>query len=173
VRLDESASGSASGLQFTGTARLTLDAGLAPTQYDGTYQVAGQNATVKVTLTPTVATVTGIGGGQPDPVVLLPTATHFVVVEPGLLAGLFALPAQMAAWNDAPTTAIAPTRPGGILLAVQAPATPAPHPSGVPANDVAVVFGGRLPFTIWYDPATFVPYEIDVPSENVSATRIR
>jgi len=79
----------------------------------------------------------------------------------------------MAAWNDAPSTAIAPTRPGSVLLDVAAQATPAPHPAGVPDGDVAIVFGGRLPFTIWYDPATFVPDEIDVPSENVSATRIR
>jgi hypothetical protein len=38
---------------------------------------------------------------------------------------------------------------------------------------VALSFGGAVPFTIWYDPATYVPDLIDVPSQNLQVQRMR
>jgi hypothetical protein len=78
----------------------------------------------------------------------------------------------MEAWKDMPVLAIAPSYGRGENLAVDTAAKPQ-RPSTVPAHDVAVSFRGSLPFTIWYDPMTFVPDEIDVPSQNVVVTRQR
>jgi hypothetical protein len=173
TQIDESASGSASGFSFSGSSVLVLGADLAPTQYNGKYLVAGQQATVSVALTPTTATVTPPAGGTPQTFALDPNATHFVVIEPGLLSGIFALPAQMQAWNGAAVTAIAPAQSMEGPLSPDAPAQKPQRPNGVPASDAVLSLGGRIPFTVWYDPATMIPDEIDVPSQGATVTRVR
>jgi hypothetical protein len=169
----ENASGSLNGMAFSGKATLSLGADLSPSTYGGSYTIAGQNPTVSVTIEGNTATVDGpAASGGKQTISLGPQASHFVVVEPGLLAGMFVLPAQMHAWNDAPVLAIAPAYARSEMLSIDPSAQPA-RPAGVPAQDVALSLGGRVPFTIWYDPATFVPDEIVVPSQNASVTRIR
>jgi len=172
TEISETASGEQGGLQFAGTSLLVLGADLAPTQYTGAYTVAGQPAKVSVTLTPTTATVSG-SSASPQTFALDPNAKHFVVIEPGLLSGIFALPAQMRTWNDAAVTAIAPAygRAEGLPADPSAPA--APRPANVPATDQQLSLGGSVPLTIWYDPATMIPDEIDVPSQAATVTRVR
>jgi hypothetical protein len=171
--VEEEASGSLGGMQLSGKALLVLGADLAPTQYNGNYQTLSQKATVTVALTPTSATVVGsslTGGSQV--LALIPNTRHFVVIEPGLLAGLFALPAQLESWKDAAVTAIAPVSGHAEVLATD-PAPATTRPSDVPAQDAALSFGGRIPFTIWYDPTTFVPDEIVIPQQHAVVTRVR
>lgn len=173
TQIDERASGAAAGLQFSGSCSLVLGADLAPTQYDGKYSVAGQQADVNVSLTPTTATVNNSAAStRVQTYALDPNAKHFVVIEPGLLAGLFALPAQMQAWNDAAVTAIAPAMGRQEPLQASA-ATTATRPSGVPAADVALNVVGPYAVIVWYDPSTLVPDEILVPSQNATVTRVR
>ncbi|MBV8147753.1 MAG: hypothetical protein JO092_01520 [Candidatus Eremiobacteraeota bacterium] len=171
--IQEKASGLVNGLRVSATAQLTVGPDLAPQIYNGTYESSGARTVVTASLSPSAATVISSGSaGQPATFSLSGDAKHFVVIEPGLLAGLFALPAEMEAWKDAPVLAIAPSYGRGENLFVDT-SVKAQRPSAVPAQDVAVSIGGKLPFTIWYDPTTFVPDEIDVPSQNVVVTRQR
>jgi hypothetical protein len=173
TRIQEKASGTVNGLSVSATAQLTVGPDLTPQIYDGTYQSNGARTVVTVSLSSSAATVISTGsGGQPATFALSGDTRHFVVIEFGLVAGLFALPAQMEAWKDTPVLAIAPSYGRGENLAVDTGAKPA-RPSGVPAQDESVSFRAKLPFTIWYDPTTFVPDEIDVPSESVVVTRVR
>ena len=170
--ISEKASGSAMGMQFNASTAMTLDTGLVPTQYDGDYSTGGQSAHVTAAVAGGSATVTGaIGQTQPQTVPLGEGTKEFAVIEPGLIGGLFALPAQIAEWQTKKITAIAPSRAVGETLEVVD--SPTARPAGVPAADVALSFGGAVPFTIWYDPSTYVPDEIDVPSQNLQATRVR
>ena len=174
THIDEKASGTANGMDFAGTATLVLGADLAPTHYDGSYKLAGQDASVSAALTPTTATVkSSATGGQPQTFSLGTAASHFVVIEPGLVAGFLALPAQMQAWNGGAVSAIAPAFGREVPIVPQPPAGPLAPPAGVPAQDAALSIGGHLPFTIWYDPATLIPDEIVVPSQNATVTRVR
>jgi hypothetical protein len=171
--IDEDSSGSLGGMKLSGKATLVLGADLAPTQYNGNYESPAQKATVTVALTPTSATIMGSAvNGGPQALALSANTRHFVVIEPGLMAGLFALPAQVETWKDAAVTAIAPVTGRAQTLATNTAATSA-RPSDVPPQDSSLSFGGQVPFTIWYDPATFVPDEIIVPLQHAVVTRVR
>jgi len=170
TKIDETAQGSLDGMQMSATDALEIASDLAPTQYNGSYTAGPNTQAVTAALSSDSATVVG-PGGQTQTIALPQDVKHFVVIEPGLVAGLFALPAQMQAWNDGTVLAIAPAygRAEPLPASSQSP----PRPAGVPATDVPLSFGGQLPFTIWYDPATFVPDQIVVPSQNVVVTRTR
>jgi len=171
--IDESASGSLAGTAFVGKAKLVLGSDLAPLHYDGDYDIGGQRSSATASLTSTSATIsTSATGNKPQPVDLDTHSTHFVVIEPGLLSGLFALPAQMDAWKDAGITVIAPAFGQARAIAPDAPGGAAARPADVPSGDVALTFSSAPSFTIWYDPATFVPDEIVVPSQNAIVTRV-
>jgi hypothetical protein len=57
----------------------------------------------------------------------------------------------------------------GIPVSI-ARAKPA-RPAGVPANDVSVSFAGDMPLVIWYDPATFIPDYLAIPSQDLAIVR--
>jgi hypothetical protein len=162
----EDSSGQIGGQQGTGTSRLVLGADLSPLSYTESYQVPDDHATASVALTATSAT----SGGESF--ALSGDAKHFVVIEIGLVAGLFALPAQMQAWNNAAVQAIVPSFKASLSMTPDSSLTAA-RPDGVPAGDVALTFGGMTPLTIWYDPATSIPDQFVVPSQNIVVTRVR
>jgi hypothetical protein len=171
--ISERAEGNVNGLDIAGTATLTVGADLVPTVYDGSYESGALKTVVTVSVTPSAATIVGTNSnGQAITFPLSNGAQHFVVIEPGLMAGLFALPAQMQAWNGAPILAIAPSAARAQPFALDPGAKPQ-RPGGVPAADAALSFGGPLAFTIWYDPATLVPDEVVVPSQDAIVTRVR
>ncbi len=172
TEIDESSAASIGGMEASATATLMLGPDLSPTQYNGNYRMAGQTPTVTVALTPASATVVSSEIVGPRTLALGANTKHFVVIEPGLLAGLFALPAQLQTWREPAVTWISP-----ITAQVQplpagsaAPGTP---PSDVPAQDTEVSMGGQIPFTVWYDPGTMVPDKVIVPAQNAVLTRVR
>jgi hypothetical protein len=169
MEIDEQASGGSGAQTGSAKATLTLGPDLAPVSYTGDYNMGGSPNSVAATLTPAVATV----AGQTYP--LTGGAKHFVVLELGLTAGLFVLPAQMQAWNNSTALIVAPASVGmvGTLPVSPDSSLAGARPSTVPAPDLALAIGGPFPFTIWYDPATYVPDEIDVPSQNVVVSRVR
>lgn len=169
--LDEKSSASLGGLSLGATATLTLDPSLAPVRYDGRYNAPGQTVDVTVAVASDGATVTSPLATTSGPLQLAPGTTHFAIVEPGLLAGLFALPAQIGAWKDSRVTWITPTSASSQVLTIGA-ATGATRPTGVPANDVLLSIASPIAATIWYDPSTFVPDRIDVPSEKAVLVRV-
>jgi hypothetical protein len=81
----------------------------------------------------------------------------------------------MQAWNNAPALVVVPAMAamGGTLAIVPDNSLAGARPAAVPAQDVALAIGGQFAFTIWYDPATYVPDEIDVPGQNVVVSRVR
>lgn len=172
AQVDETSSAFVVGMQMSATAALTLGSDLAPVSYTGSYRMGGQAPNVSVTLTPSAATVVGAMSSEPRRIALSPNTKHFVVVEPGLLAGLFVLPAQLAAWKESSVTWITPASAQAQPL-VAGGAAPASRPAGVPAQDTVLSVDEPIALTIWYDPATLVPDEIDVPSQNAVLTRIR
>lgn len=170
--IDEDSTANFAGMQMSATAALILGPDLAPRSYSGNYRATGQAQTVTATLSSGTATITGGIGGSTRTLSLEPGTNHFVVIEPALLAGLFALPAQFAAWGDTSVTWIAPIT-GQEEMITRNPATQSARPSGVPTQDLELSVGGQIPFTIWYDPATLAPDEVIVPSQNAVLTRVR
>jgi hypothetical protein len=171
--IQETASGTINDIQVAGTVTLNLGADLVPTLYNGSYDSGAQHTVVTVTVGTTSATLVGSNtGGMQLAFPLKPPARHFVIVEPGLMAGLVGLPAQMQAWTYDPILAVAPSVGRSITYQLDTTAKPQ-RPDGVPAADSQITFGGPLSFTIWYDPATYVPDAVVVPSQNAVVTRVR
>lgn len=170
--VNENSTASIAGMQLAATASLVLGPDLAPTNYAGHYTTPGQSPSVSVALTPTSATVVGAFNTEPQRVALGPNTHHFVVIEPGLLAGLFVLPAQLSSWKDSSVTWITPTSGETQALTTAAVGAPA-RPAGVPAQDALLSIDHPIAVTIWYDPATLVPDEILVPSQSAVLTRER
>ncbi len=170
--VDENSSAMFAGMQLAATASLVLGADLGPLRYEGSYRTPGQNPTVTVTVTGGSATVSGTLMNAPQRVGLLPNTQHFVVVEPGLLAGLFVLPAQLNAWKESAVTWLTPTSAQAQLLTSN-PNASMPRPRGVPASDALLSIERPIAVTIWYDPTTLVPDEVIVPSQNATLRRER
>jgi hypothetical protein len=169
----EKATGTVNGMQIVGDATLTLGPDLTLAVYNGNYQSGAIDTVVTVTVSNGFASVISSSTeGRPQSFPLTKGARHFVVFEPGLVAGLFALPAQMASWSDAPFLAIAPSVARAENFTYDATIKPQ-RPADVPAADDQLSFGGQFAFTIWYDPTTLVPDEIVAPSQNLVITRVR
>jgi hypothetical protein len=172
AEVDENSAATFGGMQLSAQATLVLAGDLSPQRYEGHYQTPGQSPNVSVDLTPTSASVTGASSSQASQVALAPNTRHFVVVEPGLLAGLFALPAQLTAWKDATVTLIVPASGRAQPLSVSQP-PPQNPPAGVPGHDALIAIEQPIALRIWYDAATLVPDRIEVPSQNAVLTRVR
>ncbi len=173
TEVDENSSATFAGMQLTATASLVLGADLAPVSYTGSYRGPMQSSTVSVVLTPATATIAGGMGGATRTLALQANTRHFVVIEPALLAGLFALPAQLQAWGDAAVTWIAPVTGQAQTISRDSSSANPVRPSGVSPKDVAISMQGQIPFTIWYDSTTLVPDEVIVPSQNAVLIRER
>ncbi|MBV9264470.1 MAG: hypothetical protein JO324_09115 [Candidatus Eremiobacteraeota bacterium] len=172
AQIDENSNASVMGLQVSAAASLVLGPDLAPVRYTGTYHTPMQSPSVSVDVAANAATATGAMTSQARHLTLAAGTNHFVVVEPGLLAGLFALPAQLAAWKETTVTWITPATAQAQALTVNA-APSNSRPSDVPASDAVLSVEHPIAVTIWYDPATLVPDEISVPSENAVLRRVR
>jgi len=170
--VDENSSASLAGMSISATASLVLGPDLAPTRYEGNYRSPGQSPSVSVALTPSSAVVLASASGAPRTLALDGGTRHFVVIEPMLLAGLFALPAQLAAWKDSSVTWIAPMSAQAQAVST-APAGSQSRPAGTPLSDAELSVAGPIPISIWYDAGTFVPDAIVVPSQGAVLTRIR
>jgi hypothetical protein len=169
--IDETSSAQMLGMQLAATASLMLGPDLAPLRYSGRYRTPGQNPSVSVALTPTSATVVGATSNQPQQLTLAANTQRFVVIEPGLLAGLFVLPAQMAAWKVPTVTWIAPATAQAQVLSASSSSS-ATRPPGLSPQDAVLSIDQPIAVTIWYDPTTLVPDAIAVPSQNAVLTRI-
>ena len=170
--IDEKSSANFGGLAVAATATLTLDTNLAPLRYDGSYSAPGQSINVTVAVASGGATVTSPLASAPGLLQLAPGTTHFAIVEPGLLSGLFALPAQLNAWKESRVTWISPTSARAQLLVVGT-TPPATRPAGVPPKDAVLSIDRPIAVSIWYDPSSFVPDRIDVPANQAVLTRVR
>jgi len=171
--IQENATGTINGIEVAGTVTLDLGADLVPTVYNGSYDTGAQHSVITVTVAKTSAMVFGTTtGGAAMAIPLKPPATHFVIVEPGLMAGIFGLPAQMQAWTYDPIEAVEPSIGRSQTYELDTTAKPQ-RPDGVPAQDTEISFGGPLAFTIWYDASTYVPDAVVVPSQNAVVTRVR
>jgi hypothetical protein len=171
TEIDENSWATVMGMTLSAKATLALGPDLSPTQYTGNYRAAGQNIGVTVALTAASATITGTQGEAARTVGLVPDTHHFAVIEPGLLAGLFALPAQLAAWNESTVTWLSPVT-GSAQPLMKSTAAATARPSGVPAQDVELSLTGQTPATIWSDPGSFIPDRIEIPSQNAVLTRV-
>jgi hypothetical protein len=172
TQIDETSSASIFGMPLAATASLVLGPDFAPTKYSGNYRTPTQSPSVSVALTPSVATVVGALTTQPRQISLGPNTRHFVVIEPGLLAGLFALPAQLEAWKDPSVTWITPATGQAESLTTN-PSPAATRPANVAPQDVVLAIDQPVAVTIWYDPTSLVPDQISVPSQSAILTRER
>ena len=171
AEIDENSSATMFGMQVSATAALVLGPNLAPVKYSGNYRTPTQSPTVSVDLTADSATAIGALTSQPKSLTLATSTHHFVVIEPGLLAGLFALPAQLDAWKESTVTWITPATAQAQALTVNG--TPSnSRPADVPASDAVLAIDHPIAVTIWYDPNTLAPDEISVPSENAVLRRL-
>jgi len=169
--VDETSSATVVGMQVSATAALVLGTDLAPVKYSGNYRTPTQSPNVSVVLTADSATAVGALTTQPQRLALAANTRHFVVIEPGLLAGLFVLPAQLVAWKESKVTWIAPATAQAQPLTVNG--TPLnSRPAEVPATDAVLAIDHPIALTIWYDPTTMAPDEISVPSQNAVLRRL-
>jgi hypothetical protein len=171
TEIDEHASGAVSGNGASADVTLMLGTDLSPTAYHLNGTNNGSPVNDSATIANTTASVTNVHG-QNASIDLLASTKHFVVVDLGVFAGFLPLPAQMRAWNDAAVLAVVPSLGQSVALVPSSAAAPT-RPSTVPKADQALSFDGQAPFTIWYDPATNVPDEIDVTSQGLVVTRQR
>jgi hypothetical protein len=156
----------------TGTAQATLvlaAADLSPTSYISKLAQGSDVTQSNVAFSGNTATLTG--AGDPQTFTLADGTTHFALADGALLDGFVALPAQLAAWNGSPATLLIPIYEQAIPLALSATA-PA-RPAGVPAGDKSITASVPVEVTEWYDPATMIPDEIDVPMLSLTITRQR
>jgi hypothetical protein len=171
TEIDEKVTGSISGSDASANDTLVLGADLGPLTYQMNATEDGSPLKDSATIANTTANITDVHGKAAS-FDLQANTKHFVVADFGLFAGLLPLPAQMRAWDNAPVLVVVPMLGRTVALAPDAAAT-AKRPASVPTKDVALVFSGEAPFTIWYDPATNVPDEIDVTSQGLTVTRQR
>lgn len=171
TEIDEKVTGTISGSGASASDTLVLGADLAPLTYQMNATEDGSPLKDSATIANTTMNVIDVHGKNAS-FDLSANTKHFVVADFGLFAGLLPLPAQMRAWDNAPVLVVVPMLGRSVALAPDATAN-AQRPASVPANDVALVFSGEAPFTIWYDPSTNVPDEIDVTSQGLTVTRQR
>ena len=168
TQISEQTSGSYSGTSGNANATLVLNSDLSPASYKATGTMGGSPIADSATISGDTAQVTNAQGAS-STFKLTADQRHFVVVDLGTVAGFVALPAQMQAWKNPSVCAVIPSFGQSIAIAPD-PSAPA-RPAKVPASDVAVSFAGHTPFTVWYNPTTLVPDEIDVASQGVAITR--
>lgn len=171
TEIDEHASGQVSGNGASADATLMLDNDLSPTAYHLSGTNNGSPVKDSATIANTTATVTNVHG-QNASIDLLASTKHFIVIDLGVFAGFLPLPAQMRAWNNAAVLAVVPSLAQSVSLVPSSAAAPT-RPATVPPADQALSFDGQAPFTIWYDPTTNVPDEIDVTAQGIVVTRQR
>jgi hypothetical protein len=171
TQIDEKVSGALSGEQASASDTLVLGSDLSPVSYQMNATQDGSPVKDGANIAGSTANVTDVHG-RTSPIDLPASAKHFVLADFGLFSGLLGLPAQMRAWNNAPFFVVIPALARGAALAPDATAN-ASRPAGVPAADVALVFSGQAPFTIWYDPTTNLPDYIDVSAQGLTVTRQR
>jgi hypothetical protein len=169
TEIDERATGSYQGESGSGTAKLLLDATLAPTTYQATGSFAGSPTKDGATMQGSTANVT-TPRGETTAIPLLASTKHFVVIDLGTISGFIPLAAQMKAWGNTPALAVVPSF-GKSLTIIPADPSSSSRPSTVPATDAEISFTGQAPFTIWYNPTTYVPDEIDVTAQGLQLIR--
>jgi hypothetical protein len=168
VQLVESASGSLGGSDFAATSNLALDGTLSPASYTAVYSPPGRTIHAALAFNAGAASETADNGALKFN--LGPGTKHFVVLDGTLFSGFFILPAQLQAWSTPPVTALSPMFGHGGAIAVDT-ALKADRPKGIPAGDVAVSVSDPVEFTLWYDPATLIVDELDVPQQSTSYVR--
>lgn len=171
TEIDEKVTGTISGSGASATDTLVLGADLGPLTYQMNATEDGSPLKDSATIANSTANITDVHGKNAS-FDLLANTKHFIVADFGLFAGLLPLPAQMRSWDNAPVLVVVPMLGRSVALAPDTAAS-AQRPANVPAKDVALVFSGEAPFTIWYDPSTYVPDEIDVTSQGLTVTRQR
>jgi hypothetical protein len=169
--IDEQVKGALSGSAASASDTLVLGADLAPLNYQMNAVEDGSPLKDSAHIDSTTASVTDVHGKSAS-FDLGASSKHFVVADFGLFAGLLPLPAQMRAWDNAPFLVVVPELGRSATLVPDQSVNPQ-RPAGVPGQDAAISFTGDAPFTIWYDPSTNVPDEIDVTSQGLTVTRQR
>lgn len=172
VRLSESAAGRISGDEQSGQTVLTLDQSLAPVSYTATYNAMGKTLHSALAFSGQTASQTGDLNARPATFTLPAGANHFVVLDGTMFSGFFALPSQLHAWGSAAVVALAPMFGRSYPIAVD-PSVKPERPATVPATDVALSASSPIGFTLWYDPATFIVDELDVPTQEATVIRQR
>jgi hypothetical protein len=169
TEIEERATGSYQGESGSGTAKLMLDASLAPAVYQATGSFAGSPTKDAATISGTAARVT-TPRGETTSFNLTAGEKHFVVIDLGTISGFIPLAAEMKAWGNTPALAVVPSFGRSVALVPSDPTPPA-RPSTVPATDAELSFTGQAPFTIWYNPTTYIPDEIDVTAQGLQVIR--
>jgi len=145
---------------------------LAPKDYSGRYRLRQWTSTARATLSDGSATAaSNATGGRPRKLALIPSTHHFVVIAAGLFGGIFMLPAQLHAWSASAVTALEPSLARTEILSTTAKPL-LPRPANVPEHDGTFTVEGRIPFTVWYDRATFIIDEVVVPSRHATVARL-
>ena len=169
TRIAEDGSGQANGMAGTAKATMALGADAAPTAYAAHVDVGGTAFDTAAVFAGATATVDGLGGKQ---TFTLASGQHFAVLDGGLVSGFIALPVQASVWAGSSIAALVPIYGQSAPLVVDATAKPV-RPNGIPAGDASVSVSAPIALVEWYDPATMILDELDVPSQGLVVARKR
>lgn len=170
LQLAESASATFGGSDFAGTATLSLDGTLSPARYAAVYSPPGRTIHAALAFNGATATETADTGSASFN--LGANTAHFAVLDGTMFTGFFILPSQVRAWNAQAFTAVSPMFGRGAAIALDSALKPS-RPAAVPPNDVAISVSDPVAFTLWYDPATLIVDELDVPQQDAAYVRLR
>lgn len=170
VQLVESASADYQGSTFAGTATMMLDSILAPSGYAAVYSPPGRTIHAGVNFNGSSASETSDNGGVK--IDLGRDSKHFVILDGTMFSGYFILPSQLRVWGNTPVTAVVPMFGSSTGIAADAALKP-DRPKSVPAGDAVLSVSDPVAFTLWYDPATLVVDELDVPAQSATFERVK
>lgn len=144
-----------------------------PTKLDAIYP-ATPPAALHVTFQSESATETAVGMAGGKKLDRLGGSKGAIALDGPVMSGFFIAPAQARALAS---TSLQGFSPGAAvtLPLVLAPADTSSRPSTVAAADVGTTVTG-LPsgnITIWYDPATLLPHDFEVPTQGISIVLVK
>ncbi len=140
---------------------------LVPRNYVGTYTRGTQTLTADVDFDHSGATVTfqGVGNSKLDNP---PGIQNCFAIESTIVTGFLMLPAQVHSTKLTQFSQIVPSLVLQWNARVYDNAT-SPKPTNVPSSDQSLsVSNGNIDFDEWYDPSTFMPHAVSLPSLNVT-----
>jgi dienelactone hydrolase len=144
-----------------------------PTKLDATYPAAVPMA-LHVSFQSESATETAQGLPGSKKLSPLGGSKGAIVLDGPVMSGFFIAPAQALALGSASLQGFSPGGAATLPLGL-APADKSTRPTGVAQTDVGTTVTG-LPsgnITIWYDPATLLPHDFEVPTQAISIVLVK
>jgi dienelactone hydrolase len=150
-----------------------VPATLVPATLDATYPGA-KPTRIHIVFESQSATETVDGSSGSKTLSPLGGAKGAIALDGPVMSGFFIAPAQARALGSTSLEGFSPGHAATLALTM-APVDPSMRPSAAAPTDAGVTVTG-LPsgsVTIWYDPGTLLPHDVEVPAQAISIVLVR